>query len=330
MKKRLALLLACLLCALHAYALADALPEEIRNGIAEYEMGTILQYITVADASRNSMVLLTQRGEDAYQVSVFCDYGTEYGLDEESAPLPALHGVAPSLSPVSRGFILRYEGEADYYFHELRRGEWKLTRVEGTDPAQAYDCNAWLLRSDSRQKAVYAHESTAYLRHFQPEDFPASFSEAVAIKDSSDCALVCNPNPDDRLHLRAEPDTAAISKGRFYNATPVKILGITGEWAHVQLDEHNEGYMMRKYLAIGAEEMLQTDWFSSAYTLNTEDPVTIYSRPDETTVVRGKVSGDGVNVSRVVGYINENWFYVEFDSDDCGYVRAENYIEGNG
>ena len=161
MKKRMALLLACLLCALHAYALADALPEEIRNGIAEYEMGTILQYITVADASRNSMVLLTQRGEDAYQVSVFCDYGTEYGLDEESAPLPALHGVAPSLSPVSRGFILRYEGEADYYFHEMRPRDWKLTRVEGTDPAQAYDCNAWLLRSDSRQKAVYAHESTA-------------------------------------------------------------------------------------------------------------------------------------------------------------------------
>lgn len=255
---------------------------------------------------------------------------TEYSLNETSAPLPALHGVAPSLEFVSRGFVLRYEGEADYYFHELQPGDWKLSRVEGTDPAQAYDCNAWLLRSDNHEKAVYVHESTAYLRHFQPEDFPASFSEAVAIKDSSDCALVCNPNPDDRLHLRVEPNTESISKGRFYNATPVKILGITGEWAHVQLDEHNEGYMMRKYLAIGAEEMLQMDWFSSAFTLQTEDPVTVYSRPDETTVVRGKVRGDGVNVDRVVGYINANWFYVEFDSGDCGYVQAENYSEGNG
>lgn len=334
MKKLLRTVMIALLCtALTALtAAADGMPAAVQEYFAREETGECKAFVF----SRGTCIALSELPDGTCCVCAFVDFGESgYALFEQSQPLGGMDGVKPSLEATSDGFVLRFAEKAAYHFREIRPREWMLSRVEAPDAEQGYTCNAWLLRSYDGECAVYVHNASALLRQFDPADFPADFAAAVALKDSSDCALVCNPDPNDRLHLRAQPRRDAISKGRFYNGTPVKVLEIDGEWAHVQLDDHNEGYMMAKYLAVGAEAMLSAGYYRPAYTLRTEAleaGVTVYSRASADTVVRGTVQGgaDYADADRVAGYINEDWFYVQFNSGLSGYVMADAYMEGNG
>lgn len=74
--------------------------------------------------------------------------------------------------------------------------------------------------------------------------------------DQSGWAVVNNPDPADRLHLRAKADRSARSLGKFYNGTPVQVLAQKGDWTQVQLGfgpTALTGWMMTKYLTFGAD-----------------------------------------------------------------------------
>lgn len=70
-------------------------------------------------------------------------------------------------------------------------------------------------------------------------------------------ATVNNPNPADRLNLRAKPSTQSISYGKYYNGTKVQILsGPNSGWYRVRVGLGNgisevEGYMKARYLVVG-------------------------------------------------------------------------------
>ena len=71
-------------------------------------------------------------------------------------------------------------------------------------------------------------------------------------------AVVANPDPKDRLNLRAEPSEQAISLGKFYNWTPVEVLEKRSDgWCRVRIGEKDAGtavgYMRTAYLAFGRE-----------------------------------------------------------------------------
>ena len=83
--------------------------------------------------------------------------------------------------------------------------------------------------------------------------FPETYAEMLAQVDSTNWAVVNNPNPTDRLHLRTEPDRKSVALGKFYNRTPVYVDEIRGEWAHVTIGRDLSGWMMTKYLAFGEE-----------------------------------------------------------------------------
>ena len=74
---------------------------------------------------------------------------------------------------------------------------------------------------------------------------------------SAKWATVCNANPSDRLNLRAEASSEAISYGKYYNGTQVELLsGPKNGWYRVRVGAGNgvcdvEGYMLAKYLAVG-------------------------------------------------------------------------------
>ena len=78
---------------------------------------------------------------------------------------------------------------------------------------------------------------------------PGSFEEALAVMDTLAWAVVNNPDPEDRLHLRAETEGAK-SLGKYYNGTPVRITEQKGDWVHVELFGIN-GWMMKRYLVFG-------------------------------------------------------------------------------
>lgn len=59
--------------------------------------------------------------------------------------------------------------------------------------------------------------------------------------DTSHYAFVNNPDPADRLHLRAKSEKGAASLGKFYNRTPVYVLEERGDWARVRIGRENRG-----------------------------------------------------------------------------------------
>ena len=89
--------------------------------------------------------------------------------------------------------------------------------------------------------------------------FTVDFSDltgAAPTLDRTGWAVVNNPDPADRLHLRTSADRGSHSQGKFYNGTPVKVLRQSGSWTKVQLGfgpTARTGWMMTKYLAFGED-----------------------------------------------------------------------------
>lgn len=76
------------------------------------------------------------------------------------------------------------------------------------------------------------------------------------VLDQSGWAVVNNPDPADRLHLRTKASKSGDSLGKFYNGTPVQVLERKGDWTRVQIGfgpTARTGWMMTKYLAFGAD-----------------------------------------------------------------------------
>ena len=61
-------------------------------------------------------------------------------------------------------------------------------------------------------------------------------------------ATVNNPNPADRLNLRAKPSASAVSYGKYYNGVPVLVLsGPENGWCRT-VYQGTEGYVMSSFL----------------------------------------------------------------------------------
>lgn len=107
-------------------------------------------------------------------------------------------------------------------------------------------------------------------------------------------ATVSNPDPRDRLNLRASPATQSVSYGKYYNGTRVQILsGPNNGWVHVRVGTGNgvseiEGYMMARYLAVGEEGERVTD---------ARPRVTVCAGQQERILLKDFISGS--NVGRV-------------------------------
>lgn len=66
-------------------------------------------------------------------------------------------------------------------------------------------------------------------------------------------AVVYNPNPKDRLNLRAQASIQSASLGKYYNGAPVTVLAVQGGWARVCIG-NVYGYMLAEFLLLGGRE----------------------------------------------------------------------------
>ncbi len=102
-----------------------------------------------------------------------------------------------------------------------------------------------------RESMRYGAHPWLYFESIDFASLPATFEEALTRLDQSPYAVVSNPDPKDRLHLREKPDTGARSLGKFYNGTPVRVHDVSDGWARVSFGGTPSGFMMTKYLAFG-------------------------------------------------------------------------------
>lgn len=157
---------------------------------------------------------------------------------------------------------------------------------------------------------------------------PRTFGEALSVLDTSNWAVVNNPNPEDRLHLRTEPKKTATSLGKYYNGTPVRIVGSQGEWVAVDIFGVT-GWMMKEYLAFGeAGHNVEAAFPSRVFVFaggyhgvftgpSTDYPFVSSEYPQQDLLV--------------LGIVGEEWYHVWFPEDDVtGYVLQSNWKEGNG
>ena len=160
---------------------------------------------------------------------------------------------------------------------------------------------------------------------------PASWAEAMAQLDTSCYALVNNPNPADRLHLRTKPEKGAASLGKFYNRTPVLVLSVEGEWAHVYVGGVRglEGYMMTKYLAMGGENPQVKCAFEALFIVEGVETVPLLDAPDRRN---GRVVCDltANQDDLIVGVVGEDWLVIMMRDGTVGYALRELFFEGNG
>ncbi|MBP3524723.1 MAG: SH3 domain-containing protein [Clostridia bacterium] len=139
---------------------------------------------------------------------------------------------------------------------------------------------------------------------------------------SAEWATVCNAKPTDRLHLRAEASSSAISYGKYYNGTQVQILsGPKNGWYRVRVGTGNgvceiEGYMMAKYLAVGNAAVQDA---RPRVTLSSSSG-SVLLRDFHTGSCVGKVQS-GTQVT-VLG-VGTKYLHVLTDSGECGMAPVD-------
>lgn len=153
---------------------------------------------------------------------------------------------------------------------------------------------------------------------------PRSLEEAIAAVDPSNWAVVCNPNPEDRLHLRVSPDQDAASLGKYYNRTPVRILKYGDAWCAVAIGS-TEGWMMTKYLAFGAD--MADVRYSGPWLTGKEEQTRFWlsHRPDAPGELRR------LGQFYVLGMLSDDWYHIWLpETEAYGYVRQDDLWPGNG
>lgn len=156
---------------------------------------------------------------------------------------------------------------------------------------------------------------------------PASYGEAVAAMDTSRWAVVSNPNPQDRLHLRTGASQAAKSLGKYYNRTPVRIREYGQEWCAVTVCGL-DGYMMTEFLAFG-EGMDRVNYAGPWLDWKENLPQQrLYTAPSTTAdYILEADTSDWFCILGVSGDFYHVWLpYTE----EFFYIRMDDLWEGNG
>ncbi len=174
---------------------------------------------------------------------------------------------------------------------------------------------------------IYGDHPWSDVRTIDWSSLPATLPDALKAVDTSSWAVVSNPDSADTLNLRAAAGSDAESLGSYYNGTPVKILGYSGDWAQVDVFGI-AGWMMTKYLAVGGD---MTGILSAAPTFTFLDGTAenaLYDRAENGAEIARLYSRDNFIVAGIVG---DGWYHVWFPVEGlAGYIRQELLWPGNG
>lgn len=136
-------------------------------------------------------------------------------------------------------------------------------------------------------------------------------------------AVVNNPNPADRLHLREKPDENSTSLGKYYNGTKAEVLKDDGKtWVEVRIGSDGgtgvrTGYMKRQYLAMGKA----ADKVASAMPryLSTSSAWELYNVPGKTGDTRMHGYGEEI---LLMGFTPDWWHLYFPETGLTGFVQA--------
>lgn len=227
-------------------------------------------------------------------------------------------------------------GKMTYSIERVDAGSWVLCGVDaengvrmiGPDYA-AKDGQTTVYRNDGY---IYGETPWSILRG-KDIALDSTYEEMLARMDTSAYALVNNPNPEDRLHLRARPDKGAYSYGKFYNRTPVRVLERGDTWTKVQIGRGGAamtGYMMTRFLAFNEEEKAALACAFPQKLLLETHPVGVhmYAEPKSSAVTERMFKQTSRDF--IIGVAGDEWYIVLRADGAVGYVPQHAFWDGNG
>lgn len=186
------------------------------------------------------------------------------------------------------------------------------------------------IKSVEGNRTAYGFHPWADIQTVDWLSLPGGYEDALQKLDMKDWAAVNNPDPKDRLHLRARPDKESASLGKFYNGTPVRVLQRKAGWAEVSVGGNGSftGWMMEKYLAFGKKSARVESAFPTLDMAERLDEITLYTDI--------KMKGNGFRLPRdasnfeVVGLVEGESYIIMTWEGHMGYVPQKNLWPGNG
>ena len=304
-------------------ALLPYVADELTGGaeLAEIYCTTALVGMHLRDAAKGDVLRVAWWTGDGYQM-VDKVVGEDFSLD-------TVH--------VSAGEVYM-EVDGQEYALKLRNGKLVLWYTAGRkivyiQPHAIGNMEEVItMRNDSY---VYGAHPFYNVEAVDFAAFPETYAEMLAQVDSTNWAVVNNPNPTDRLHLRTEPDRKSVSLGKFYNRTPVYVDEIRGEWAHVTIGRDLSGWMVTKYLAFGADMDKVKCAFPQLsliekYQVNVADELAYdYYVFDAPNMSATKTLWNWGEECYLIGVIDD--FYIIMDTDEnVRYIPQDWLWAGNG
>lgn len=289
--------------------------------------------IVESDLQENALILLTRLDENTSQIHIVTLEDGTYSV-ASSKPLPGnvymdiFHSDEDEIS-------LEWNGQAQQAgFQRMADGTWQLEWVMNSGaPSFDYNvefCGVAYEWTNQGTDGVYIGSLSSGMDNlltFDLNQLPTSMESLISLVDPDGWAVVNNPNPADRLHLRVEPKRGAKSLGKFYNGTPVQVHETKGDWCRVSigLDGHLEGWMMKEYLAFG-EQMQDVDCVFPQLGLKEEHQnAPAYADQD--------MDGNGYHLNGTIwiaGVVDDELFVILTNRGETGYMPQEWFWAGNG
>lgn len=214
-------------------------------------------------------------------------------------------------------------------FRRAFNGQWRLSWLTCYGESEDLNCSfglntCTLMDTDTMKVGTlpfdpFADDLTA---------LPSTLEELNARLDRTKLAVVCNPDPNDRLHLRTKPSREANSLGKFWNGTPVRVLNERDGWCQVEIgtDGRLIGWMMKKYLVTGAKMDQVTPRFSQQI-LREDEAETKTPIYTDLTLTEQYCTHSSWHL---MGVVNDWLYVVVTDEGETGYAPMEWFFDGNG
>lgn len=249
---------------------------------------------------------------DGARVFVGCSFDGAPQL-VESTPLPegAYYGVENFTT--SLGIGMRAVGVQRFHNHPWWGVEYLL--FDGEDLQLGMNC---LFPCGDWSTMYLGYHPWNSLSHIDWNTLPDTLEEAVSQLDSSEWAVVVNPNPADRLHLRERADRKSRSQGKYYSGTPVRVLEVRGDWVEVEVGGQLMGWMMKKYLSIAPDGPID---MTAMPRLWPQENARLYEYCDAYSPTRPL---DSASEMLVIGILGDEWYHVWFPlTNDYGFVPQD-------
>lgn len=295
------------------------------------------EYTFIKGMQKNGVMHFLMEKPDGSRVYVICEYASHRAVNLiESSPLPegtvlGYQNFSDSLWIDERCVTvhLLYSGQAglEYIYDDMARSE------ESEGFLFFGDRTVWEASAVPERTILYGDHPWDDITQMDWSNLPHSLDEASQQMDAGSYAVVTNPNPADRLHLRERGEKGSRSQGKYYNGTPVGVSAQDGDWTLVTFGDWRSwrhGYMMSRYLTFGQSgSALRLDLFPMLQLSAKDEKLKVYKEP-QIGDYNWHINAQW-NSMKIIGVIGDDWYHVWFPiTGEYGFVQQKDLTEGNG